>query len=138
VPTFVYVTVSTLVVFSVFGYVLGRQADALVDLSRTDALTGLGNHRAFTERVAQEVSRAARYRLPLSLLLVDVDRLKAINDRGGHAGGDAALRLVADALRADARESDLARAWEATSSRSSRPARDGTRRSRSPSESAAW
>ena len=106
-PTFLYVTLSTVVVFSSFGYVIGRQADALVELSRTDSLTGLRNPRAFEERLAEEVARAARYREPLSLLVVDVDGLKAINDRSGHHAGDVALRAVADALRAGARQIDL-------------------------------
>jgi diguanylate cyclase (GGDEF)-like protein len=105
--TFVYVTLSTMVVFSAFGYVLGRQADALVELSRADALTGLSNRRAFDERLAEEVARAARYREPMSLLVADVDGLKGINDRGGHRAGDFALRQVADALRAGARQTDL-------------------------------
>jgi diguanylate cyclase (GGDEF)-like protein len=107
-PAFVYVTVSTLLVFCAFGYVLGRQADALVALARTDPLTGLLNPRAYGERLSDEVGRAARYGAPLSLLMLDVDRLKAINDRGGHRAGDAALSLVADALRQDARRSDFA------------------------------
>jgi diguanylate cyclase (GGDEF)-like protein len=91
-PTFVYVTVSTLVVFSAFGYVIGRQGDALADLSRTDPLTGLIN---------------SRYRAPLSLLIADVDGLKGINDRGGHSAGNLALRRVAAALSDDARRTDL-------------------------------
>jgi diguanylate cyclase (GGDEF)-like protein len=106
-PTFLYVTLSTVLVFSVFGYIIGRQSDVLVDLSRTDPLTGLRNPRAFEERLAEEVARAARYREPLSLLVVDVDGLKAINDRSGHHAGDLALRAVADALRAGARQTDL-------------------------------
>jgi len=88
--------------------VLGRQADALVDLSRTDPLTGLRNQRAFEERLAEEVARSGRYGGPLSLLIADVDGLKAINDRGGHHAGNAALRAVAGAMRKDARQTDLA------------------------------
>lgn len=107
-PAFLYVTISTLVVFSAFGYVLGRQADALLDLSRTDPLTGLRNQRAFEERLVEEVARAGRYRTPLSLIVADVDGLKAINDRGGHHAGDVALRAVAGALRHDVRQTDLA------------------------------
>lgn len=107
-PTYLYVTLSTLVAFSLFGYALGRQADALVELSRTDPLTGLSNPRAFEERLEEETARAARYGEPLSLLLVDVDGLKAINDRHGHRAGDLALQAVARALRSGARQSDLA------------------------------
>jgi diguanylate cyclase (GGDEF)-like protein len=105
---FLYVTASTVVVFFAFGYVLGRQADALVDLSRTDPLTGLRNARAFEERLGEEVARAGRYGGPLSLLIADVDGLKAINDRGGHHAGNFALRAVGDAMRKGARQTDLA------------------------------
>jgi diguanylate cyclase (GGDEF)-like protein len=104
---FVYVTVSTLAVFTLFGYVVGRQADALADLSVRDHLTGLGNHRAFASGLETELARTARYGEPLSLLLADVDGLKAINDRGGHSAGDVALRTVADALSDHARNTDL-------------------------------
>ena len=105
---FLYVTLSTMVVFFAFGYVLGRQVDALVDLSRTDPLTGLRNQRAFDERLADEVARAGRYGGPLSLLIADVDSLKAVNDRGGHHAGNLALRAVGDAMRKDARQTDMA------------------------------
>ena len=107
-PTFLYVAISTIAVFSAFGYALGRQADALIELARADPLTGLRNPRAFAERLDEEIARALRYGTPLSLLMADVDGLKAINDRGGHHAGDVALRAVADAMRQDARQTDLA------------------------------
>jgi two-component system cell cycle response regulator len=106
--TFLYITLSTIVVFAAFGLVLGRQADALVRLSRTDRLTGLGNPLAFAERLEAEISRAARYGEPLSLLVLDVDRLKTINDRDGHRAGDLALQAVARGLYGGARKTDLA------------------------------
>jgi diguanylate cyclase (GGDEF)-like protein len=106
-PTYIYVTVSTVAVFALFGYVLGRQEDALVALSRTDPLTGLGNALAFERQLEQETSRAARYGEPLSLLVVDVDRLKAINDRCGHRAGSRALQAVGRALRTGGRATDL-------------------------------
>jgi len=105
--TYLYVTLSTAAVFASFGVVLGRQADALVRLSRTDALTGLGNPLAFVDRLQQEVSHSHRYGEPLSLLLVDVDGLKSINDQGGHGAGNRALQAVARALRTGARAADL-------------------------------
>jgi diguanylate cyclase (GGDEF)-like protein len=105
-PAFVYVAVSTLVVFATFGLVLGRQADELLRQLSTDALTGLLNRRAFLERLGREHDRSRRYPQPLSVLLLDVDGLKAINDRAGHAGGDAALRAIGDAIRRGLRAAD--------------------------------
>lgn len=105
--TYGYVAVSTCVVFASFGYLLGRQADALVELSRKDSLTGLWNPLAFQERLEQETARAARYGEPLSLVLIDVDHLKAINDRDGHRAGSRALQAVGRALRTGGRATDL-------------------------------
>jgi diguanylate cyclase (GGDEF)-like protein len=65
----------------------------------TDALTGLGNRRLFDERLANEVERADRRKLPLSVCLIDVDAFKSINDHFGHPVGDQALVTVASTLR---------------------------------------
>jgi diguanylate cyclase (GGDEF)-like protein len=64
----------------------------------TDGLTGLHNHRYFFERLTQEVARAQRYGLPLSLLMVDIDDFKYFNDRYGHPTGDVVLREVGGIL----------------------------------------
>lgn len=104
---FAYVAVSTLVVFAGFGFVLGRQADELLRRLSTDALTGLVNRRAFLERLDQEHGRSRRYPQPVSVMLLDVDGLKAINDRGGHAAGDAALRAIGDAIHRGLRATDI-------------------------------
>ena len=71
-----------------------------------DSLTGSLNRRGFNAAIEQEMSRATRYHRPLSLLIVDVDRLKEINDRWGHAGGDQALRAVAATLTGISRRID--------------------------------
>ncbi len=75
--------------------------DRLVDLygqaredSRLDGLTGLGNHRAFQEELARQLDQATRQETSLSLLLVDVDDLKKVNDERGHAAGDDLLAAV--------------------------------------------
>ncbi len=60
----------------------------------TDGLTGLYNHRYFYERLTQEVARAQRYALPLSLLMIDIDDFKHFNDRFGHPTGDLVLEEV--------------------------------------------
>lgn len=108
---YLYVGASTAVVFVIFGYLLGRQADWLAMLSETDALTGLPNARAFFDRLNAEVARVRRYREPLSLLLVDVDDLKGINDRHGHHAGDTAIRALADVIRSELRETDFGARW---------------------------
>jgi diguanylate cyclase (GGDEF)-like protein len=73
-----------------------------------DGLTSCLNRRGFDVAIQAEVSRATRYARPMSLLLIDVDHLKAINDGRGHAGGDAALQQVAAALRQAGRPNDVA------------------------------
>jgi diguanylate cyclase (GGDEF)-like protein len=70
----------------------------------TDGLTGLYNHRHFYERLAQEVKRALRYHLPLSLLMIDIDDFKLFNDRLGHQAGDALLRDLAGVLTSETRQ----------------------------------
>lgn len=65
----------------------------------SDGLTGLANHRHFYERLHDEVARAQRYRLPLSLLMLDLDDFKNFNDLYGHQNGDRALQLVGAVLR---------------------------------------
>lgn len=79
-----------------------RYEAAVVD-SLTDPLTGLGNHRAFQEELDRQVELAQRYGVPVSLMLLDIDEFKTINDQRGHASGDRALqafgRLVTSTLR---------------------------------------
>jgi len=72
----------------------------------TDDLTGLFNHRHFQERVASEVERARRFGTQVSLVLVDIDDFKQVNDTHGHLQGDEVLRAVARVLRESAREID--------------------------------
>lgn len=74
--------------------------------ARTDPLTGLGNRRAFEHVVEREVRLVSRARGPFALALLDLDHLKQINDRQGHAGGDRALKAAADAIRARLRATD--------------------------------
>jgi len=80
-------------------------------LARVDALTGLGNRRAFDEALATEVARAARNGRPLSLVVCDLDQFKAINDRHGHLAGDACLRQVAAVVTDTLRRPDACFRW---------------------------
>jgi diguanylate cyclase (GGDEF)-like protein len=73
-------------------------------LAITDGLTGLYNHRYFYDRLAQDVARAQRYDLPLSLLMIDIDNFKKYNDSHGHRAGDALLRELARVLKTQTRQ----------------------------------
>jgi diguanylate cyclase (GGDEF)-like protein len=76
--------------------------------SLVDGLTGLGNHRAFQDELARQLEIASRQGTPLSLLLVDVDDLKSVNDTTGHAGGDRLLVAVGRVATIVLRRSDRA------------------------------
>lgn len=80
---------------------------ALSRQARTDALTGLLNRRGFAERLDGRVAECARTGRTSSLVYVDLDNFKQVNDRLGHAAGDAALKALADALRRVVRVDDL-------------------------------
>lgn len=77
------------------------------ELSLTDDLTGLGNYRYFCDLLEKEIERAARHGAPLTLIMLDSDCLKHINDEYGHAMGDMHLIRLADTMRAVARKSDI-------------------------------
>jgi diguanylate cyclase (GGDEF)-like protein len=83
-----------------------RARAALISQATTDALTGLVNHRVFHERLGAEVARAKRHGDQISLVLIDLDHFKRVNDRYGHAAGDDVLRAVAETLGSHAREGD--------------------------------
>ncbi len=109
--TYLYVAVSTAIVFAGFGAALGRRADSLARLATIDGLTGLLNRRAVAERLHGEVRRAQRHRQALAVLAIDLDGLKRINDGYGHEAGDAALRRVSDVLKSVCRASDIVGRW---------------------------
>jgi diguanylate cyclase (GGDEF)-like protein len=79
----------------------------LEELSITDSLTRLKNRRFFDERLSEEFRRAQRYSDPLSLIMVDLDHFKEINDQFGHPMGDTVLREAGDVIRASTREPDI-------------------------------
>jgi len=75
-------------------------------LSVTDGLTGLWNYRYFTMMIGKEIERATRFSRPLSLLLLDLDHFKAVNDTFGHQRGDRVLIELASRIRAEVRDVD--------------------------------
>ncbi len=102
------------------GWLLGRKEDQLANqnrslaqltaslqaLSTTDALTGIPNRRALDERLENEFERSKRYGASLAVVMIDLDRFKLLNDRYGHAAGDAMLREVARLLDVEKRRGD--------------------------------
>lgn len=97
--------------------VLGNQASISIANARfhaeierlavTDGLTGLFNHRHFQERLAHEFNRLGRFSAPVSLLLIDIDYFKKINDTYGHPVGDVVLKRVANIIRKTVRNIDI-------------------------------
>jgi diguanylate cyclase (GGDEF)-like protein len=111
--------VLALVLVAFFGAIVvryGRRLDAavaaeverLAEMAITDPLTGLRNHRAFHEDIARELQVVARTGVPVALVLLDLDDLKAVNDSQGHQAGDERLQALADAIRATGRGADVA------------------------------
>jgi len=97
--------------------VLGNQAatsianaklyEEIERLAVTDGLTGLFNHRHFQETLAQEFNRLERFSEPISLLIIDIDHFKKINDSYGHPVGDAVLKKVSGIIRKTIRNIDI-------------------------------
>jgi diguanylate cyclase (GGDEF)-like protein len=81
--------------------------EVLRSLSETDELTGLNNRRAFTKLVNREAKKASRYGRPYSIMMVDTDNLKSINDNHGHTAGDKLLKMVSNAIDDTLRDSDI-------------------------------
>jgi diguanylate cyclase (GGDEF)-like protein len=77
-------------------------------MAMTDVVSGLANRRAFDEVLRAEMTRATRYNQPISLIILDLDSFKEYNDRWGHPAGDARLKEIADLLRANVRDPDVA------------------------------
>ena len=75
--------------------------------TQVDSLTGLFNRRAFETKMNEEFERSKRYHNPLSVLILDIDNFKIINDTYGHHGGDAALVKISETLRERTRQSDF-------------------------------
>jgi two-component system cell cycle response regulator len=85
----------------------GRARQRLQLAAEHDELTGLGNLRLLHRRIVSERARFSRYGHPLALAMIDVDKLKLLNDQHGHLAGSEALRGIANVLRREARDTDL-------------------------------
>jgi diguanylate cyclase (GGDEF)-like protein/hemerythrin-like metal-binding protein len=90
---------------------LQTQVSALRRLCSTDVLTGAGNRRHFEEVVAAELERSVRYRQSVSLILIDIDHFKRVNDTCGHQAGDSVLRELVSVARKTIRSIDMLFRW---------------------------
>jgi diguanylate cyclase (GGDEF)-like protein len=91
-------------------YILSALRTALEhekELARHDPLTSLANRRQFGETVASEINRSRRSRRPFTLVCIDLDDFKGVNDRAGHSAGDRLLGSVADTIRKSVRDVDV-------------------------------
>jgi len=103
---YLYMLFGTAAAFTLFGYYVGNSEERLEDLAIHDALTGLYNKRFFESRLPEEYARSSRHHRNLSLILVDVDHFKHINDDHGHVFGDQVLAEVAKTLARTARKDE--------------------------------
>ena len=85
-----------------------RRSEELREISIADPLSGLLNRRYFQERLAEEMERSKRHKLPLSLIIMDIDDFKKFNDLHGHLAGDEAIGIVGRYLRNNIRTIDVA------------------------------
>lgn len=89
-----------------------EEANATIsNLAATDELTGLYNRRYFNENVTKSLGSAKRHKTPLSLVMVDIDKFKVVNDTHGHSVGDQVLKMFSDILRGFARAGDVSARW---------------------------
>jgi len=91
------------VIMAIYSSKLIKVQEQLLELATTDPLTGLLNRRAFAHRYERESARYNRTNQPVSLLLIDLDYFKLINDKYGHAAGDTALRILSEHLKQTSR-----------------------------------
>lgn len=87
---------------------LQLEADEFYKLAVMDHLTGLSNRRFADERLAAEIGRARRHKQALTVVCLDLDNFKSINDKHGHAAGDLVLRALADKMKQSVRTTDVA------------------------------
>jgi len=96
--THVIVLICVMIVVAILGRRVAKANRALEELAMQDSLTGLASRRLFDQAIEREFRRAARYRRPLSLIMIDLDHFKDYNDNHGHPAGDDCLRAVGRAI----------------------------------------
>lgn len=107
----IVISVAIFLVLFMATLLLIREREKLKYLSLTDMLTGLRNRVALVDILEQEKDRSIRYDKPLSVMMIDIDNFKQVNDRFGHAEGDVVLKNLARLMRSTLRTSDYAARW---------------------------
>ncbi len=102
-----YLAITVALGLGLLGRFLGKREDALRETSVTDALTHVINRRGVDAALSREVARAHEARMPLALLVLDIDHFKRLNDDLGHQAGDLALQRLGEVLRATCRSRDV-------------------------------
>lgn len=105
---YTYTGLGVSVLFATIGFYVGLREQKITNLALSDGLTGLYNKRYFQNRLDQEFERFQRYGTPMSLVQIDLDHFKAINDKWGHQAGDATLKAVAKAVNDNLRTGEIA------------------------------
>jgi len=105
---YAYMTIATGVVFSGLGYFIGRRENIITDMALMDGLTGLYNKRYFENRLFQEFSRYQRTGSSMSLIQLDLDFFKKVNDTWGHQAGDEVLKKVSEIIMSNCRANEVA------------------------------
>lgn len=100
-----------LLTIGTIAYAINLYQKRLEDMAVTDKLTGIGNRQLLDIALDQALKLRKRVPLPMSVLLIDIDRFKSINDTRGHLKGDEVIRKVADVLKERVREADLLARW---------------------------
>jgi len=103
-----YLTLATAIVFSGIGYVVGRREQMITRMALTDGLTSLYNKRYFKSRLDQEFVRFQRDGTNMSIIQIDLDFFKRVNDTYGHHAGDEVLKNVSAMLMAHCRKNEIA------------------------------
>jgi diguanylate cyclase (GGDEF)-like protein len=101
---------SRLAFFLITAWLLARQRrtmDSIRRMAMTDSLTGVYNTRTFFDMLQKEMARSRRYSRPLSLIYLDIDNFKTVNDSRGHQTGNSVLAAVAEALQESVRQTDI-------------------------------
>ncbi len=105
--SYIYAEITALVAFALFGYLLGGFADKLEHLAMRDRLTGLYNRHFLMDRLSEMFHLQQRYHEHFSLIMLDLDHFKQVNDNYGHLIGDQTIKAVSNAIAAQLRDTDI-------------------------------